>query len=288
MPDGQSVVERNQGLPEKRRMVVEPPGRLGYLDLNEMWQYRELFLFLVWRDIKVRYKQTFFGAAWALVQPLTILIIFTIVFGRLANVSSQGLPYPLFAFAALIPWTLFSQGLAMASNSLIVNVNLVAKIYFPRLLIPLAAASSFLVDALIALVIVGGMMIYYGVMPGLTLLLVPVFLLFALFVCLAFGIWFSALNVTYRDVRYVVPLMLQVLLYASPIGYSTAELDGTFKWLISINPMTGVVEGFRWALLGTSADLGQILPLSILGALLIFIPGLLYFLHAEQTFADVV
>lgn len=269
------------------KTVVTPPTRLGSLDLPELWRFRELFFFLVWRDIKVRYKQTVFGALWAIVQPLTLLIIFTIVFGNLANVASQGVPYPLFAFSALIPWMLFSQGLGQAANSLLVNVALVSKIYFPRLIVPVASASSFMVDTAVMLGVAAGMMVYYGVAPEVSILALPLFILLALTTSIAFSLWFSALNVRYRDVRYVVPLLIQGLLYASPIAYSADEIHGTIKILYSLNPMAGVVEGFRWSLLGTDIDLGFILPLSLLGMAVILLSGLFYFLKAEQTFADV-
>lgn len=282
-----ALQKAGEGYQRSGPVFVRPAGRFGHLDLPEIWSYRELFFFLIWRDIKVRYKQTLLGASWAVVQPLMMVVIFTIVFNRIANVSSEGVPYPLFSFAALIPWTLFAQGLGNAANSIIVNVDLVSKIYFPRLIIPVASASSFLVDTLVALVLAAAMMLYFGVLPSLALAALPLFVLMALLTALSAGIWLSALHVRYRDVRYLIPLMTQALLYVSPVAYSSSEIKGGWRILYSLNPMTGVIEGFRWSLLGIDSNLESILPWSLLGLVIALVVGVVYFLRAEQNFVDV-
>ena len=282
-----SAVTTKEGHRPTGPVFVRPAGRFGHLDLAELWSYRELFFFLIWRDIKVRYKQTLLGASWAVVQPLMMVVIFTIVFSRIADVSSQGVPYPLFSFAALIPWTLFSQGLGNAANSIIVNVDLVGKIYFPRLLVPVASASSFLVDTGVALILAAGMMAYFGVAPPLAVVALPLFVVMGLLTALSVGIWLSALHVRYRDVRYIIPLMTQALLYVSPVAYSSNEIKGGWRVLYSLNPMAGVIEGFRWSLLGIDTNLETILPWSLLGLVTASIGGVAYFLRAEQTFVDV-
>ena len=267
---------------------IEPSRGWRLIDLREVWRFRELFYFLTWRDLKVRYKQTFFGVAWALLQPIILMVVFTIVFGRLGDVSSQGVPYPIFTYAALVPWTLFSQSLGAAADSLVSNSNLVTKVYFPRLILPLAAAGSFIVDFLIAMSILGGMMVFYEVAPTFRLLWLPLLFLLTVNAALAIGIWLSAINVRYRDVRYAVPFLMQVMLFVSPIAYSSQEVDrGVLRVLYSLNPMTGIAEGFRWSLLG--GDLApELIPISLGVVSVLLLTGLAYFRATERTFADLI
>lgn len=269
--------------------VLEPRrGFRGSLRLGELWSYRELLLFLTWRDVKVRYRQTALGALWALLQPFMLMIVFTIFFNRVANVPSNGLPYPLFAFAGLVPWMLFSQSLSSVSGSLVSSANLISKVYFPRLVIPLAVTGSFLFDFVIALGFLGGMMVYYGVFPGAAILALPVLTLLILVTALSVGIWLTALNVRYRDVKYAVPFLIQIWLFASPIAYATTLVPERWQLLYSLNPMTSVVDGFRWALLGTPWVPGNLLGASLGMVALLLASGLVYFRRMERTFADVV
>ena len=258
------------------------------LKLRELWEYRELLYFLVWRDIKVRYKQTALGASWAIIQPFFTMVVFSLFFGHLGKIPSDGIPYPLFSFAALVPWTFFANGLGQSSNSLVGNANLITKIYFPRLIVPLASVFSSIVDFLLAFIVLLGMMLYYGIAPTLNVFWLPLFVFLALVTSLGVGLWFSALNVEYRDVRYVVPFITQFWLFATPIAYPSSLLSQPWRTIYGLNPMVGVVEGFRWALLGTNTAPGPIIAVSSAAALVILVTGAFYFRRMEKTFADIV
>lgn len=258
------------------------------LKLAELWEYRELLYFLTWRDIKVRYKQTALGVAWAIIQPFFTMLIFYFSFGKLAKVPSDGLPYPLFCYAALAPWSFFSNGLAQSSNSLVGNSNLITKVYFPRLTIPLATVLSGVVDFALAFLLLLGMMAWYRVAPSIQVIFLPLFLLLALATSLGVGLWLSALNIKYRDVRYVVPFVTQFWMLATPIAYPSSLLSEPWRTIFGLNPMSGVVEGFRWALLGTRQAPGGLLLASSIASLVILIGGAFYFRRMEKTFADIV
>ncbi len=258
------------------------------LKLNELWEYRELLYFLVWRDIKVRYKQTALGAAWAIIQPFLTMVVFSIFFGSLGKMPSDGIPYPIFAFAALVPWGFFANGLSQSSNSLVGSSHLITKVYFPRLIVPLGAVFSGIVDFLVAFAVLLAMMLYYGLLPSLNILWLPLFVLLALVTSLGVGLWLSALNVEYRDVRYVVPFITQFWLFATPIAYPSSLLHEPWRTIYGLNPMVGVVEGFRWALLRTNSAPGPIIAVSSGAAILILVTGAFYFRRMEKTFADIV
>jgi lipopolysaccharide transport system permease protein len=259
------------------------------LKLKDLWEYRELLYFLIWRDIKVRYKQTALGATWAIIQPFFTMVVFSIFFGHLAKVPSDGIPYPLFSFAALVPWTFFANGLSQSSNSLVGSGTLITKVYFPRLIIPLASVFSGIVDFVLAFIVLLGMMVYYGLLPTtMNVLWLPLFLLLALTTSLGVGLWLSALNVEYRDVRYIVPFITQFWMLATPIGYPSSLLQQPWRTLYGLNPMVGVAEGFRWALLGTNTAPGPIIAVSSAAAVLILVTGAFYFRRMEKTFADLV
>ncbi len=258
------------------------------LKLRELWEYRELLYFLIWRDIKVRYKQTALGATWAIIQPFFTMVVFSLFFGRLAGVPSDGIPYPIFSFTALVPWTFFANGLSQSSNSLVGSGTLITKVYFPRLIIPLASVFSGIVDFLLAFVVLIAMILYYGMAPTLNVLWLPMFLLLALVTSLGVGLWLSALNVKYRDVRYIVPFITQFWLFVTPIAYPSSLLHQPWRTIYGLNPMVGVVEGFRWALLGTNTAPGPIIAVSAAAAIVILITGAFYFRRMEKTFADIV
>lgn len=278
-----------QGAESKRVILRIAPSR-GWvsLGLGELWEYRELLFFLVWRDIKVRYKQTALGAAWAVIQPFFTMVLFSLFFGRLAGMKSDGVPYPIFSYAALVPWAFFAHGLSESANSLVGSGHLIKKIYFPRLAIPIATVLAGIIDFAIAFAVLLGMMLYYGIRPTTNALWLPLFLLLALVSSLGVGLWLSALNVQFRDVRYMVPFITQFWLFATPIAYPSSLLSEPWRTLYGLNPMVGVVEGFRWALLGTSTAPGPIIIVSALAALAILIGGAFYFRRMERTFADVV
>ena len=258
------------------------------LQLRELWQYHELLYFLIWRDVKVRYKQTALGAAWAIIQPFFTMIVFSLFFGRLARIPSDGVPYPIFSYAALVPWTFFATGLANAANSLVGSANLVKKVYFPRLTIPVATVLSGLVDFALAFAVLLVMMLFYGVFPTANVLWLPALLLLALVTSLGVGLWLSAMNVQFRDVRYVVPFVTQFWMFATPIAYPSTLLSEPWRTLYALNPMVGVVEGFRWALLGTDTRPGPTIAVSAAAAVLLLVGGAFYFRRTERTFADVV
>jgi lipopolysaccharide transport system permease protein len=265
---------------------LEPPGRWATPSLRDFWQYRELLFYLVWRDIKVRYKQTMLGAAWAVIQPFLTMVVFSVFFGALAGLPSDDLPYPLFTYTALLPWQLFAFALTESSNSLVNNQRLIAKIYFPRLVIPVSAALSGLVDFAIAFIVLLGMMLFYGIPLTLRILILPLLIVLTMVAALAVGLWLAALNVKYRDVRYVVPFIVQLGFFLTPIAYSSTLVPAGLRPLYALNPMVGVVEGFRWALLGSQAPAAMLILVSTLVALLLLSGGLLYFRRMEDTFAD--
>jgi homopolymeric O-antigen transport system permease protein len=271
---------------QRRRM--EPSHGWVSLKLAELWAYRELLFFLVWRDIKVRYKQTVLGAAWAIIQPFMTMVVFSLFFGRLARVPSDGIPYPVFSYAALVPWTFFAYGLTESSASLVGSAQLIKKVYFPRLIVPIACVLSGVVDFVLAFLVLLGMMLYYGMGPTWQVVWLPFLLLLAFATALGVGLWLSALNVQFRDVRYAVPFLAQFWLFATPIAYPSSLLSQPWRTLYGLNPMAGVVEGFRWALLGTATAPGPILFVSAGTALGILVSGLFYFRRMERTFADVV
>jgi lipopolysaccharide transport system permease protein len=269
-------------------IVVKPSKGWISLKLKELWEYRELLYFMAWRDIKVRYKQTVLGAAWAIIQPFFTMVVFSIFFGKLARVPSDGLPYPIFAYAALVPWTFFANGLNQASNSLVGSANLIKKVYFPRLVVPISSVISGVVDFMLAFAVLLGMMLFYGILPTVNILWLPLFVLLTFVTALGVGFWLSALNVQFRDVRYTVPFLTQFWLFATPIAYPSSLLSEPWRTLYGINPMVGVVEGFRWALLGTDTAPGAIILISSLMALALLVGGAFYFRRLERSFADVV
>ena len=271
-----------------RMLRIEPSRGWPSLRLSELWEYRELLYFLTWRDIKVRYKQTVLGAAWAIIQPIFTMLVFSLFFGKLAKMPSDGIPYPLFAYAALVPWTFFAGALSQSSNSLVQSANLITKVYFPRLAIPISSVLSGAVDFALAFAVLLGMMFYMGVVPTINVLWLPALMLLALVTSLGAGLWLSALNVEFRDIRHTVPFLTQFWMFATPIAYPSSLLEEPWRTLYAINPMVGVVEGFRWALLGSDTAPGPMLALSSLAALAVFIGGMYYFRRMEKTFADVV
>ncbi len=268
-------------------LLICPASGWVPLNLTELWEYRELLYFLTWRDIKVRYKQTVLGAAWAVIQPLFLMLIFTIFFGRLGRIPSDGLPYPIFAFTALLPWQLFSRALTDASTSLVADERLITKVYFPRLLVPTSAVLASLVDFAIAFVLLLGMMVFYGIVPTIAVLMLPLFVLLALMTALGVGFWLSALNAQYRDIRYTLPFLTQLWLFVTPVVYPASMVPESWRLLYGLNPMAGVVEGFRWALLGKGGAPDIMLAVSAVAVLVTFIGGLYYFCRVEGTLVDV-
>ncbi len=267
---------------------VEPSHGWVSLRLGEVWAARDLLYFLVWRDVKVRYKQTALGVAWAILQPFMAMVIFSVFFGRLAKMPSAGVPYPIFAYAALLPWQFFASALAESSNSLVSNKSLITKVYFPRIIVPAASVFAALVDLCVAFVVLLGMMVYYGVAPTPRLLVLPFLVAFAVLTALAVGLWLSALNVKYRDVRYVIPFITQFWLFATPIAYPSDMVPAAYRGIYGLNPMAGVVEGFRWAVLGTQTSIGAVMIASIAAVIVLFFGGLAYFRRTEKYFADLV
>lgn len=287
------MIEQTQSPPVSTKSPPEPsvhtrirPPRTGiYLELGEIWQYRELILILVWRDIKVRYKQTALGATWAVLQPVLTMVVFSIIFGRLAGIPSDGIPYPVFTYVALLPWQLFAHAVNESANSLVNNQQLVTKVYFPRLVIPLAAVLGGLADFFVAFAVLLCLMFFYGITVTLAILTIPLFLFLAVTTAFAVGLWLSALNVEYRDVRYTIPFLTQFWLFATPIAYSSNLIPEQWRLLYALNPMVGVVEGFRWALLGREGA-GPLVLVSVITALTLLISGIFYFQRMEDSFAD--
>lgn len=271
----------------RRTTTVQPSSGWVGVRSQELWDYRELFYFLTWRDIKVRYKQTAFGATWAVLQPVLTMVVFSVFFGRLAGIPSEGVPYPLFAFAALVPWTFFASAVTLAGNSLVEQERILAKVYFPRLIVPSAAVLASLVDFAIAFVVLLGLMAVYGIVPTAAILALPLLVVLAAATALAVGLWLSALNVLYRDVRYVIPFVVQLWLFISPVAYPSSLVPEPWDAIYGINPMAGVIDGFRWALFGGEAP-GTMLVVSVLVTAALLAGGLLYFRRMERSFADVV
>jgi lipopolysaccharide transport system permease protein len=294
------------------RVRIEPSTGWVSLKMRELWQYRELLYFLTWRDIKVRYKQTVLGAAWAIIQPFLTMVVFSLFFGRLANIPSDGIQYPIFSYAALVPWTFFANGLTQGSNSLVNSSNLIKKVYFPRLVVPISSVLAGIVDFALAFVVLLALMIYFGIspfaapvhfpwfipsvlplgpvyyVPSFNIVWLPYFLLLAFVTSLGVGLWLSAMNVQFRDVRYIVPFIAQIWMFLTPIAYPSSLLSEPWRTIYGLNPMAGVVEGFRWALVGTNTAPGPIIIVSSVAALLLLVSGAYYFRRMEKTFADVV
>ena len=258
------------------------------LGLRELWDYRELIYFFIWRDIKVRYKQTILGGAWAILQPLLTMVLFSLFFGRLAKVPSDSVPYPIFTFTALVPWTFFANGVTQSSTSLVTGSNLVKKVYFPRLAFPISKVLAGVVDFVLAFAMLIVLMPYYGIKPTSHVVWLPFFLLMALTTSLGVSMWLSAMHVQFRDVQYAVPFMVQAWMFATPIAYPSSLLHEPWRTIYGINPMVGVVEGFRWALLGTKTAPGPIVLVSFLASIILLVSGTFYFRRLEKTFADVV
>jgi lipopolysaccharide transport system permease protein len=272
--------------------MIRPTRGLTALHLRAVWEYRELLYFLVWRDVKVRYRQTALGVTWVVLQPILSTVVFTVLFGRLLKVPSGDVPYPVFALAGLVPWTYFAGSLTRSSTSLVASANLITKVYFPRLVIPLSGVLSGLVDFAVTFLVLVVLMMFYRITPTWGVLLLPVFLLLAMATALGFGLWLSALNVRYRDVNYLVPFLVQIWMYLTPVVYSVTLIPEQYRFLLALNPMTLVVEGFRWALLGGAAPAAQtptgILALSLAVLLAVLISGLIFFRRTERTFADII
>jgi lipopolysaccharide transport system permease protein len=274
---------------DEKITLIEPLRGWVHLGLREMWDYRELLFFFTWRDIKVRYKQTVLGASWAILQPFFSMVVFSVFFGQLAKIPSDGIPYPIFSYTGLLPWTFFANGLSSAANSVVRDANLVKKVYFPRLIVPVSSVLGGLLDFVLAFLVLVGMMMYYALYPtGASIVWLPFFLLLALVTALGSGLWLAAMNAQYRDIRYVVPFLAQIWMWVTPVVYPTSLLDQPWRTLYGLNPMVGVVEGFRWALLGAGHAPGLMVALSALMAVGMFVSGAFYFRRMERTFADVV
>ena len=269
-------------------LVIRPPKGWIHVNWSELWEYRELLYFFAWRDIKVRYKQTAVGAAWAILQPLLSMVVFTLFFGRLAHVPSNGLPYPIFSYAGLLPWQLFAYALANGSTSLVVNEKVISKAYFPRILVPASTVVAGLLDLGIAFVVLLGMMAFYGIVPSWHVIALPLFVLLALATAVGMALWLSALDVQFRDVRYTLPFLTQLWLFATPVVYPSSILPEPWRTVYGLNPMAGVVEGFRWAILGNTPPPGPIVAVSAAAVLCLLGGGLLFFRRMEQTMADIV
>jgi homopolymeric O-antigen transport system permease protein len=286
--DPPCVLPRNAIAHAPAVTMIRPSTGWVSLQLRELWEYRELMYFLTWRDVKVRYKQTALGGAWAIIQPLLAMIVFSLFFGRLAGLPSDGVPYPIFSLVALVPWTFVANGLTQSSNSLVLNERIITKVYFPRLAVPIATILAGVVDFALAFLVLLGMMAYYGIALTWSALWIPLLLLLALATALGMGLWLAALNVQYRDVRYAVPFLTQVWLFATPVAYSSSLVGEPWRMVYAINPMVGVIEGFRWVLLGTGTAPGRLISVSCVVTLLVLVGGMLYFRRMERTFADVV
>jgi lipopolysaccharide transport system permease protein len=269
-------------------MRITPPTRWWILPFGELWDSRELVYFFVWRDIKIRYKQTAIGAAWAVLQPLLTMLIFSLFFGRLAHIPSEGLPYPIFYYSALLPWMYFAAALQNATNTIVENQRVITKVYFPRLALPLASVLSGLVDFGVSFVMFVVLMIYYGIRPTAAAIWFPAFILLAVLTALGVGLWLSALNALYRDVRYVLPFLVQFWLFASPVAYPASLVPQKWRWLYGLNPMAGVIEGVRWSLTGHTSAPGRLIFVSTAAVVVVLVSGVAYFQMVETTIADVV
>jgi lipopolysaccharide transport system permease protein len=279
------AVQRRHSSPS---IVIEARHGLLNIGFGSLWQYRELLYFLVWRDIKVRYKQTVIGIAWVALQPVLTMIVFSLVFGRFAKIPSDGTPYPLFVFSALLPWNLFASSLGRGGDSVVQHANLISKVYFPRLVLPVAGMLSPLIDFGVAFLILMAIMVSYGVSPGAGVLALPLFVLLAMLTAFAVSLWTAALNVRYRDVGHAIPFLIQLWMFVSPVAYPMSIIPERWRVLYSLNPMTGVIEGFRWALLGGQLPDVQLIAVSALAITMLLVPGAIYFRHTERTFADLV
>jgi lipopolysaccharide transport system permease protein len=267
---------------------IQPSRGWVALQLGELWAYRELLYFLSWRDVKARYKQTALGVAWAILQPFCTMVVFSLFFGQLVKVPSDGFPYPIFAYAALVPWNFFANGLDKASSSLVLQANLIKKVYFPRIAMPIAAVVSGIIDFALAFIVLVGMMLYYGLVPSVKVLVLPLFVLLAFVTALGAALWLSALYVQYRDIRHVVPFLTQLWLFSTPVAYPSSLLTEPWRAVYGLNPMVAVVEGFRWALLGSETAPGPMVLVSVAVAIIMLSGGALYFRRMEKNFADVV
>ncbi len=273
---------------ETPEIIIRPSHGWTALGLRHIWEYRELLYFLTWRDIKVRYKQTLLGGLWAIIQPFSMMVVFSVIFGRMARVPTDGVPYPIFAYAGLLPWMFFSKGLMDSANSLVGSQNLITKVYFPRLVIPISSVLSGLVDFALAFIVLIGMMFYYGIQPTAGILVLPALVFLTFVTSLGVGLWFSAMNVRYRDVRYTVPFLTQLWLFATPVGYPSSLLEEPWRTVYGLNPMVGVVEGFRWALVGAENPPQAMVVISTAMSIFLMITGMFYFRRMERTFADIV
>jgi lipopolysaccharide transport system permease protein len=287
-----SVLESEVGLAHATDTVpvtiIEPSRGWVALDFKELWDYRELLYFLIWRDVKVKYKQTIIGAGWAILQPFMTMIVFTLVFKKIADIPSDNIPYPIFAYTALLPWNLFSGGLNRSTVSLVAQSNLISKVYFPRMIIPLSATISGVVDFAIAFIILVGMMFWYGIVPTAAILSLPLFIIIALVGALSVGLWLSALNVRYHDVGHAIPFLVQVWMFASPVAYPVSAVPEKWRLLYSLNPLAGVIEGFRWAMLGKESPDFVVIAVSAIAIIALLFSGIVYFKRTERTFADLI
>ncbi|MFV2081279.1 MAG: ABC transporter permease [bacterium] len=268
--------------------VIEPSRGWLAINFREVWSYRELLTLLIWRDISIRYRQSLVGIGWAVIQPVMTMLIFTVIFGKFAKLPSDGIPYPIFTFCALLPWTYFARSLTDSSDSLVASSHLITKVYFPRLVLPLSKVFAGLVDFCIAFVLLLGMMVYYGIKPTMGIFLLPIFMIIAILTALGVGLWLTALNVRYRDIKFVVPFLTQIWLYASPVAYTSSLVPPKWQWLYGMNPMVGVIEGFRWALLGRVMPNPTMMLVSFSVVLVLLFSGLFYFRRVERTFADII
>jgi lipopolysaccharide transport system permease protein len=279
---------RAAGVPDPPTVVIKPSRGWVSLGLRDLWVYRELFYFLVWRDVKVRYKQTVIGALWAVLQPFLTMVVFSLIFGRAAGLSSDGFPYPVFIYAALLPWQLFATALTQSSMSIVANKQLVTKVYFPRLIIPIASTLAGVVDFVISSFVLVGLMAYYHIVPTIWVVITPLLVVFALVTAIAVGLWLAALNARYRDVQYTIPFLIQLWFFVTPIVYSTGILPDRLTFVYGLNPMVGVVQGFRWALLGSASHVGPLMILAVGIVSVLLLGGLAYFRRTERIFADLV
>jgi len=282
------IVSRPEPTADISVIQIEPSRGWAFPKLWELWEYHELLYFLVWRDIKVRYKQTVIGAAWAILQPVVTMIVFTLIFGKFARIPSDGLPYSIFFYTALLPWNLFANALTRSTNSVVGSASLITKVYFPRLIVPVSAVVSAIIDFAFAFVVLVGMMVWFGIVPSWRVITLPVFMLLALITALAVALWLSALNVRYRDVGVAIPFFLQVWMYASPVAYPVDMVPPTWRYVYSLNPVAGVIEGFRWALLRKDPPDFTVIAISAVLVLALLLGGLVYFKRMERIFADMV
>ena len=279
-------MDRTDGTESIPIIRIQPAGTSFLLDLRELWDFRELLYFLTWRDLKVRYKQTAIGVAWALLQPLVMMLVFTLFFGKLAKVPSAGVPYPVFAYAGLLPWQLFSRTITESTNSLVADQRLLTKVFFPRILVPTAASFAALVDFAIGFILLFALMLFFGITPGVCVLWLPLFVILMLVTALGIGYWLSALNVEYRDIMYAIPFLNQFWMFVTPVVYPSSLVPEKWRALYGLNPMAGVVEGFRWCLLGSKPGPSLMLSVSVLVSLSLFTSGLFWFRKRERTFVD--